>query len=61
VTLRTVADTTSDWSWNFVPAVVGAVIALGGAGLLMSWWFRSGDRAARAEIEANRGRNPFNE
>jgi hypothetical protein len=61
VTLRPVADTTSDWSWNFVPAVVGAVIALGGAGLLMSWWFRSGDRAARAEIEANRGRNPFNE
>ena len=27
--------------------------------LTLGWWFRRGDRAAQAEIEANRHQNPF--
>lgn len=47
------------WEEGFVPAVVGLVILLGGAGLTLGWWYRRGDRAARAEMEAARNKNPF--
>jgi len=52
-------DTTAFWTEGFVPAVVGGVVLLGGLAVTLGWWFRKGDRAAQAEIEANRHRNPF--
>lgn len=52
-------DATKFWTEGFVPAVVGGVVLLGGLALTLGWWFRKGDRAARAEIEANRSKNPF--
>ena len=52
-------DATTWWTQGFVPAVVGSVALLGGAALTLGWWFRRGDRAAQAEIESNRQRNPF--
>lgn len=60
VTVKTPTDdTTKFWTEGFVPAVVGGVVLLGGLALTLGWWFRSGDRAARAEIEAARHKNPF--
>ena len=52
-------DVTTWWTQGFVPAVVASVALLGGAALALAWWFRRGDRAAQAEIEASRHRNPF--
>ena len=57
--LQETDDATAWWREGFVPAVVGGVAFLGGAAVLMGWLFRRGDRTARAEIEANRHRNPF--
>ncbi|HEY2909967.1 MAG TPA: hypothetical protein VGI99_06960 [Gemmataceae bacterium] len=57
--LQETDDATAWWREGFVPAVVGGVAFLAGAALLMGWLFRRGDRNARAEIEANRHRNPF--
>lgn len=56
---RDIPDATAWWTEGFVPAVVGGVVVLGGAALLLGMWFRKGDRVAQAEIDANRGRNPF--
>jgi hypothetical protein len=52
-------DTTKYWWEGFVPAVVGAVVLLGGSALTLGWWFRKGDRVAQAEIAAARHKNPF--
>ena len=52
-------DTENWWTEGFVPGVVGGVVLLAGAALTLGWWYRRGDRAARAEIEANRHKNPF--
>lgn len=59
--LRTDPTTyTSALTWDsFVMWVVGGIVVLvGGAGLL-TWWYRGGDRAARAQIQNVRGKNPF--
>ena len=56
---ETVSDPTSWWTEGFVPAVVGGVAILGGAALLLGFWFRKGDKLAQAEIDANRHQNPF--
>ncbi|MFO0806261.1 MAG: hypothetical protein U0791_24420 [Gemmataceae bacterium] len=60
VTVKPAPITATEW-WEegFVPAVVGLVILLGGAGLTLGWWYRRGDRAARAEMDAARNKNPF--
>lgn len=47
------------WTQGFVPAVVAGVILIGGMALTLAWWYRRGDRAAKAEIEASRHKNPF--
>lgn len=54
------AEDAGGWATTFVPAVIGTVVVLAGAALGMGWWFRRGDRQARAEIEATR-KNPFGE
>jgi hypothetical protein len=53
------AEDTGGWP-TFVTGVIGTVVVLAGAALGMGWWFRRGDRQARAEIEATR-KNPFGE
>ncbi|MDB5311596.1 MAG: hypothetical protein JWO38_5798 [Gemmataceae bacterium] len=55
------ADGPSTWASWFVPAIVGGLLLLIGTALTMSWWFRQGDRRARDEIDATRGKNPFAE
>jgi hypothetical protein len=52
-------DAVAWWTEGFVPAVVGGVAVLGGAALLLGFWFRKGDKVAQTEIDANRHRNPF--
>ena len=47
-------------SWgDFATAALAGVVGLGGFVVVVSWWFRRGDRLARREIEAHRHRNPF--
>lgn len=47
------------WVRWFIPLVVGGVVLLAGTAVLLSRWFRAGDRRARAEYEAARVKNPF--
>ena len=52
----------SNVSWqSFTTAATVVVLSLLGAALALTWLFRRGDRGARREIEANRGKNPFGE
>lgn len=52
---------TGSWSSEFAPLLAGglALVALSGLGL--AWWFRRGDRAARAAVANTRPANPFGE
>lgn len=58
VTVLPEPDGPGVWSATFIPMVLGGLLLLVGIALTMSWWFRRGDRQARAEIEAVRA-NPF--
>lgn len=51
-------NTAGMWQ-QFMPWVVGGLIALVGTALVLSWWFRKGDRRARQEIDTLRSKNPF--
>ncbi|MBX9622217.1 MAG: hypothetical protein K2X82_00225 [Gemmataceae bacterium] len=53
------ADGPSVWVTWFAPALVGGLGLVGGTGLALAWWFRKGDRAARAAVAAARPANPF--
>ena len=61
VTLRDdpAGDPGYGWRTVFVPAIVGGLLVIVGVAVGLSWWFRRGDRRARAEVEAVRDRNPF--
>ena len=50
--------TANVWS-PFLPGVVGGLLVVIGAGVVLSRWYRRGDRQARAEMDAVRRRNPF--
>ena len=59
VTLIEEQDVTSGWSEWFFPGIAAGVVFIVGAALILTWWYRSGDRKAREEIAAVRGQNPF--
>lgn len=47
-------------SWSgFVPLITGSIIGLLLVALVLSWWFRRGDRRTRLELDTHRGKNPF--
>jgi hypothetical protein len=52
---------TPTWASATTPVITGGVVLLLGIIFAMSWWFRRGDRATAAELEANRQKNPFND
>jgi hypothetical protein len=52
-------DVTSGWSEWFFPGIAAGVVFIVGAALILTWWYRSGDRKARDEIAAVRHQNPF--
>lgn len=53
-------DGTAAVSWSgFVPLITGSVIGLLLIALVLSWWFRRGDRRTRQELDTHRGKNPF--
>ncbi|MCE9564188.1 MAG: hypothetical protein K8U57_19265 [Planctomycetes bacterium] len=55
-------DGPSAVTWKgFVPIATGAILALIGVALALSWWFRRGDKKTRQELETHRGKNPFGE
>jgi hypothetical protein len=66
-TLRVVAEPADpgevgrEWRTTFLPMVFGGFTAVGLLLAGAAWWFRRGDRAARAEIAAARDRNPFDQ
>jgi hypothetical protein len=49
------------WGGGFVPAIAGLLFGTLVFAVLLSRWFRRGDRQARRELDAHRGRNPFGE
>ena len=47
-------------SWgDFATVATAVVVGLLGFVVVVSWWFRRGDRLAKREIEAHRNKNPF--
>jgi hypothetical protein len=58
VTVLAEPEGPNDWAGTFIPVVLCGVLVLVGVAAVMSWYFRRGDRHARAEIDAARG-NPF--
>ncbi len=52
-------DVTAGWSEWFFPGIAAGIVFLVGAALILTWWYRSGDRMAREEIAAVRHQNPF--
>ncbi|MBA4063929.1 MAG: hypothetical protein C0501_09495 [Isosphaera sp.] len=61
VLVRPDPEAPSKWTWGggFVPAVAGLLFGTLMFAVVLIWWFRRGDRQARREIDAHRGRNPF--
>lgn len=53
------ADGPGVWVTWFVPALVGGLLSLVGVGLVIGWWFRRGDRAAREAVAAARRDRPL--
>lgn len=51
-------DTPLTWGAFVKWAIIGGLVIVVGGGAI-TWYFRRGDRTARAEIDAVRGRNPF--
>ncbi|MCI0701231.1 MAG: hypothetical protein L0241_09155 [Planctomycetia bacterium] len=53
-------DRPAPFTWNvfMLVAIVGGLSLILGGGVL-AWWYRSGDRQAKQEMDAVRGRNPF--
>jgi hypothetical protein len=49
----------SDWTGTFVPGLLAGIAGVTAAGLGLAWWFRRGDRAARAAIAGRAQQNPF--
>lgn len=47
------------WRGVFLPGVLGLLGSLAVSAVGLTWYFRRGDRAVRAELEARRSRNPF--
>ena len=47
------------WGGVLIPVILGSLVLLGLTALGVTWFFRSGDRAVRAELAARRERNPF--
>ncbi len=47
------------WGGVFLPGVLGLLGLLSLSAVTVTWYFRRGDRAVRAELEARRSRNPF--
>jgi hypothetical protein len=52
-------DGPGTWVGWFAPLLAGGLALVGGAGLALAWWFRRGDRAARAAVANARTGNPF--
>lgn len=53
-------DYTAPATWSaFVQWVVGGLVVMVGGAAALTWWYRGGDRAARRQIDAVRGKNPF--
>jgi hypothetical protein len=52
-------DGGAPWREAFLPGMIVLVGGLIAAGYGLTWWFRRGDRAAKAAIEQRRDRNPF--
>jgi hypothetical protein len=50
--------TSLTWNRFVLGAIFGGLVLIAGAGVL-TWWYRSGDRQARQEMDAVRSRNPF--
>jgi hypothetical protein len=59
VTLLPDEDVTSGWSTWFFPGIAVGVAFIVGVALILTWWYRSGDRKAQEEITAVRSQNPF--
>jgi hypothetical protein len=51
----------SGWLTTFLPAAVAGTGGLALAIVGLTWYYRRGDRAVRAAVEARRDRNPFTE
>ena len=54
-----VAQSGAAWRGVFLPGVLGLLGVLAVCAVGLTLYFRRGDRAVRAEIEARRSRNPF--
>jgi hypothetical protein len=52
------SPTSMTWGVFLQAAIIGGVLLIVAGGGL-AWWYRSGDRQAKASIDAARGRNPF--
>jgi len=50
--------TSLTWSGFMLAAIIGGIVLIGCGGAL-AWWYRSGDRQARQEMDAVRSHNPF--
>lgn len=53
------ADGPATWASWFAPLLAGGLGLVAGSGLVLAWWFRRGDRAARAAVANARPANPF--
>ncbi|HEY2784496.1 MAG TPA: hypothetical protein VGJ05_05920 [Fimbriiglobus sp.] len=49
----------SDWQGTFVPVLLSGLGALSAVGIGLAWWFRRGDRTARAKLAQRTQQNPF--
>ena len=47
------------WREGFVPGLLAVVGGVAAAAFGLTWWYRRGDRAVKAAVEARRDRNPF--
>jgi len=47
------------WREGFLPGMLGVMGGVAGVGLILTLWFRYGDKKVRTQLEGRRGRNPF--
>jgi len=47
------------WREGFLPGMLAVLGGVAAAAFGLTWWYRRGDRAVKAAVEARRDRNPF--